>query len=419
MRDAYLKTGSLAFNSPPPPSEPSRAPLARPPRTDTISEVATFLPDPRLYRVIGKATPRSPIPDLQNATHDLVTLPSIPPASLAADRRSALRYLLTLVLLPLLAIPAFIALGRSDFFLNHGASVWVRSNDAVFRMHDRACDVLIFGDSTAMTGINPDVVERNTGLKTCNISVTNAVLAVTDNLTLNHYLQHNAPPRVLLVQLSPDSFQRENRSWHRTIYAEGLLELLRHGSPEEAHRTLVRHPQEAIAFAGYAAGFSAFYGIKDVWFHLTHLRPEEDLITVHNGFFTPPAPPRTSCDPAVAAGPDTSAADSPRALVDDYRSHYASRTGLVLVNVAPIPSCDQNLAAYSSQLDGVTSNNLLPLPIGLFNDGRHYTAVGSNVVSSLVSEELNEVTSQTSNLTPRRPASASIAKLRRVSFRRR
>ena len=357
------------------------------------------------------------------ATQEPTSLPSIRKChrehpTAAAGRRSALRYTLTLVLLTLLAIPIFIALGCSDFFLNHGASVWVRSNDAVFGMRGRDCDVLIFGDSTAMTGINPEVVQRNTGLKTCNISVTNAVLAVTDNLTLNHYLQQNPQPRVLLVQLSPDSFQRENRAWSRTIYAEGLLELLRHGTPQQARRTLTRHPREAIAFAGYAAGFSAFYGIKDVWFHLTHLRPEEDLITVHNGFFTPPSPPRTSCDPSAAVS--TSApGDYPRTLVDRYRREYAAHTGLVLVNVAPIPACDQNLAAYISQLDGVTSNNLLPLPIGLFNDGRHYTAIGSNVVSSLVSEELNEVTSQNSPAARHRPAPSSFARLRRVSFRHR
>ena len=326
-----------------------------------------------------------------------------------------MRYLLVLVLLPLVAIPAFIALGRSDFFLNHGASVWVRSNDAVFGMQDRNCDVLIFGDSTAMTGINPDVVERNTGLRTCNISVTNAVLAVTENLTLNHYLQHNPQPRVLLVQLSPDSFQPENHAWRRTIYAEGLLELLRHGTRNEARRTLLGHPQEAIAFAGYAAGFSAFYGLKDVWFHLTHIRPEEDLITVHNGFFTPPAPPRTSCDPATTTVDRSTRDNYPRILVDQYRRAYAPRTGVVLVNVAPIPSCDQNLAAYSSQLDGITSNNLLPLPIGLFNDGRHYTATGSRIVSILVAQQLNDVASQSPAYAGIKPPTTSLATLRRIA----
>src|SRR5579859_3101721 len=132
-----------------------------------------------------------------NTVHDedrIISPPSI--SQTVTSSRTSLRYCVTLLLLPLLAIPAFIALGRSNFFLHHGASVWVRSNDAVFEMANRDCDVLIFGDSTAMTGINPDVVESNTGFKTCNIAVTNAVLAVTDNLTLNHYLAHNAKPKV-------------------------------------------------------------------------------------------------------------------------------------------------------------------------------------------------------------------------------
>jgi hypothetical protein len=303
----------------------------------------------------------------------------------------------------LLAIPAFIALGRSDFFIHHGASVWVRSNDAVFQMANRECDVLIFGDSTAMTGINPDVVESNTGFKTCNISVTNAVLAVTDNLTLDHFLAHNAKPKVLLVQFSPDGFQRESHAWHQTIYAEGLLELLRHGTPQQSRRVLLTHPQESIAFAGYAAGFSAFYAIKDVWFHITRIRAEEDTVTVRNGFFTPPGAARTFCDPAVALANTEQAATFSRALANGYHTQYAPQSGVVLVNVAPIPSCDQNLAAYSTELNGVTNNSLLSLPIGLFNDGRHYTAIGSTVVSRLVAEELNEIANQNPAIDDRAP----------------
>ena len=267
-------------------------------------------------------------------------------------------------------------------------------------MKNRNCDVLIFGDSTAMTGVNPDVVERETGLKTCNISVTNAVLAVTGNLALNQYLANNPKPRVLLVQFSPDDFQRENRTWNQTIYAEGLLELLRHGTPQQIRTVLLSHPQQSITFAGYAAGFSAFYAIKDVWFHITRLRPEEDSVIVRNGFFTPPAAARTYCDTAGSVV-QTSQTSFPHLLADEYRTGYSNRSGVVLVNVAPIPSCDQNLSAFRKQLDGVTSNSLLSLPIGLFNDQRHYTAVGSTIVSRLIAQELNEVASQSPSVDDR------------------
>lgn len=177
----------------------------------------------------------------------------------------AVQYCWLVVLLPLLAIPAFILLGKSDFFLHHGASIWVQANDSTFNMRHRDdCDVLIYGDSTAMTGINPAVVERETGLRTCNIAVTNAVLAVTGNLTLDRYLVQNEKPKLLIVQLSPDDFQQENLVWAHTIYAEGLLELLRHGAPDESRHVLLTHPHESVSFAGYAAGFSAYYALKDI-----------------------------------------------------------------------------------------------------------------------------------------------------------
>jgi len=334
--------------------------------------------------------------------------------------QAARRYCILLLLLPLLAVPAFIRLGYSDFFMRHGASVWVQSNDAVFSMHDRDCDVLIFGDSTAMTGIDPDVVERNTGFKTCNISVTNAVLAVTHNLTLNRYLANNAKPRVLLIQLSPDGFQPESNVWQQTVYPEGLLELLRHGNPADSRRVLLTHPQEAIAFAGYAAGFTLYSGFKDIWFHATNLRPEEDTVAIHNGFFTPPSPPSTSCEPGATFSNPGAGGAYPRTVVGQFENDYAERSGIVLVNVAPIPSCDQNLAAFSSELNGVTSNSLLPLPVGLFNDPRHYTAVGSAVVSRLIAQELNAVVQRNPQIDDRipTPLSGAIASLQRTGLAR-
>jgi hypothetical protein len=328
----------------------------------------------------------SPIYSVEdNYAESAVTTPPV------SSPLAALRYCLLLLLLPALAIPAFIRVGYSDFFMRHGASVWVQSNDAVFSMRDRRCDVLIFGDSTAMTGIDPAVVERNTGLKTCNISVTNSVLAVTHNLTLDSYLKNNPRPRILLIQLSPDGFQPESNSWDQTVYPEGLLELLRHGPPSQSRHILYTHPREAIAFAGYAAGFTIYGIAKEAWFHATNMRPAEDAVAIRNGFFTPPAPPSTSCEPGATFSNPRAGGNFPRSLVNQFQEDYASRSSVVLVNVAPIPACDQNLADFTSELNGITSNSVIPLPVTLFNDPRHYTAVGSAVVSRLVAQELTTV----------------------------
>jgi hypothetical protein len=366
---------------------------------------------------MNAATELALAPSLQSEQVDATR--SVPAAPMTPPEVARL-YCIFLILLPLLAIPACVRLGCSDFFMRHGASVWVQSNDAVFSMRDRDCDVLVFGDSTAMTGIDPDVIERNTGFKTCNIAVTNAVLAVTHNLTLNRYLANNGRPRVLLVQLSPDGFQPESSAWNQTVYPEGLLELLRHGTPAESRHVLLTHPQQAIAFAGYAAGFTVYAGIKEIWFHVTKERPEEDAVTIHNGFFTPPSPPSTSCEPGATFSNPRAGGSYPSAVVGEYEKGYADRSGIVLVNVAPIPSCDQNLAAFSSELNGVTSNSLLPLPVGLFNDPRHYTAVGSAVVSRLVAQELNAVAQRNPQIDDRAPTPSlrTVASLQRTHFGR-
>ncbi|HET9099778.1 MAG TPA: hypothetical protein VFN62_05265, partial [Acidobacteriaceae bacterium] len=303
---------------------------------------------------------------------------------------SQLAYVLSLLVIPPLAIFIFIGIGTSNFFQTHGASLWVRANDSIFNMANRHCDVLIFGDSTAMTGINPEIVQRSTGSRTCNIAVTNAVLAVTNTLALDHFLEHNGRPQILLLQFSPDEFESNSHEWSKSIYPEGLLELVRHGTAEQKRDLLLNHPRQAVAFAGYIAGYMSFYFLKQAWFSVSHQRAAEDTVIVRNGFFTPPAPARTECEAEPpAAGPINQG--FARSLAEGYRKAYASRADHVLVDVAPIPSCDPNLATYDLELSGVTSNSLLPLPITLFNDERHYTQAGSTEVSKLVSEQIDQL----------------------------
>lgn len=375
----------------------------------------TSTPTSSYMNVAADVSPSSLFADEDISTPHSIAAPELTPAQKARN------YCLLVLLLPLLAIPACIRLGASDFFQRHGASVWVQSNDQVFDIHDRPCDVLIYGDSTAITGINPDVVERNTGLKTCNIAVTNSVLAVAGNLTLDRYLEHNPKPRVLLIQLSPDGFQPESYSWEQSVYAEGLVELLRHGSPAENRRVLLNHPRESIAFAGYAAGFTAYAVLKDIVFHTTHMRPEQDRVSIHNGFFTPPAPASTTCEPGAVFSNPRQSGNFPQALVQEFQQRYSGRSGVVLVNVAPIPSCDQNLAAFSSELNGITSNSLTPLPVSLFNDPRHYTAVGSAVVSRMVAKQVDTAAERNPELAghvPSQPMPNSLASLERVRLPR-
>lgn len=328
------------------------------------------------------------------------TEPAFEPPPPRRQPRAHLTYLVVALLLPLLAVPAFVELGRSDFFLHHGASVWVRANDAIFQMHGRTCNVLVFGDSTAMTGINPEIIRGDTGLSTCNIAVTNSVLAVTGNLTLDRFLARNPRPRALLIQLSPESFTLNHQPWEETVYPEGLLEMLRWGDPDATRVLLWTHPRETLAFAGYTAGYTAFYFIKHAWEHLTHTLAPEDAVVIRNGFFTAPLPPRSSCEavPQSAAATSRSAAS---AFVADLRRRYQPQADTVFINVAPIPACDPDLIALQNHLRGLTSNTLDALPISLFNDERHYTAAGSTQLSHQLANQLQTALPPAAALTPR------------------
>ncbi len=304
---------------------------------------------------------------------------------------SAAWYLWFLLALPLVLTPLLILAGKSDFFLHHGASAWVQANDAVFDQRNRDCKVLIFGDSTAMTGIDPVLVQQETGLPTCNISVTNAVLSVTGQLSLNSYLTRNPHPEVLVVQLSPEGFQKTSTIWENTVYPEGLLELLRHTPLKQSAIFFLHHPQQAFAFAGYVAGFGAWYAIRQAVHRATGVSFETDRAMVRNGFFTPPVAARHSCESFASASPLAQGAD--RQVAETYRSLF--RSGTVLVNVAPIPNCDRNLSHYQEEFAGLTSNRLESLPIRYFNDERHFTADGSRILSRVIAEQVTSAIAST------------------------
>ena len=285
-------------------------------------------------------------------------------------------YLVLLLVLPLLAVPAAIAFGRSDLFLRFGASVWVRADDAIFTAQNRTCDILIFGDSTAMTGIDPALLTSITGHPACNIAVTNAVLAVAGTLPLDRFLAHNSRPRALVIQLSPESFATRKRSWESTAYPEGLLELLRWSDPHTARKALLTHPQEALGFAGYTAGYTAFAVFKRTWERLSKTQSAEDRIVIHNGFFTPPGRALTACSVSEIPPPQPGDRIAAQTLIDDLRARYAGRADHLLIDTAPIPGCDPNRPALEHEL-GTVTGDLATYPINLFNDERHYTAAGS------------------------------------------
>jgi hypothetical protein len=277
---------------------------------------------------------------------------------------------------------------------------WIRNVDRNFAVSGEDCAVLVFGDSTALTGVSPEGIAAATGMTACNISQTVGSLGVNGTLALDEFLKKNPRPQFLLLVFAPENLHA-NRRWRHLKYAEGLLELARHEGAGTVIVTLVRHP-------GQALGFSAWVYENTVreWVHRPYFSRQLFVGPMDLRHTSPlNKPPETRCTEAGSLGRAGDAewlgenslgeesGEVDAAWVQQLRQKYAGRAGKVLVLVSPVPECDARAGIYSGQVAGVTDNGVERYPVGLFNDrDRHFTRDGARKFSSEIAERLHELT---------------------------
>jgi hypothetical protein len=233
-----------------------------------------------------------------------------------------------------------------------------------FSLNHEDCEILIYGDSSAMTGVDPVRLEALTHHKTCNISQTQPTVVATGTLPIDLYLKQNALPKYLVIQLAPETF-----------YQPHGLDTLAGFDPKNPLPTL-RFLSLALQDRywpnrSYEASFLELYK-----------RPIADYYA-HSGFLTLPKPPETACGEPKPLG-----APVDFGWIDEARKKYTAQGVKVLVLASPIPECDSQREIYRNLAPHVDGGPL-PLPIGLFNDSdRHYTREGSDAVSAMVAQKI-------------------------------
>ncbi len=263
----------------------------------------------------------------------------------------------------LLPLAALLAIGRTDWFLQHtkyGGLAVVGYGGSLRGVN---CEILIYGDSSALTGLDPRVVQRRTGLKTCNISEGTTIQEVVGtDLPLQRYLAHNAPPRVLLTSWTPTilfphqaplrAFAVEGvwyawryNCWRQMLTLKGMDWTMQYINWEWNNLLL------AYSHGGAGRGTSRH-----------DFRAER---AQHLGQYTYPEPPQQHCTKAYYA------VDAVRdaAGVAEFRKRYNTPTTRALVDVTPVPTCAPLFALYQATLGGLTDNALERYPIQDFNDG--------------------------------------------------
>ena len=157
------------------------------------------------------------------------------------------RYLLSMsVLLLVMYCVPFYVVRRADFDAMANTPYSIPLNSA-FQIAGENADVVLFGDSTVLHGIDPSQMSQELGVKVINLPNTGATLRVMDDLSLRRYLAGNRPPRLLVLYFAPWDMDYMHTELPIGTY-EGREVLAHQGTAAEILTYVRSHPAESLEF---------------------------------------------------------------------------------------------------------------------------------------------------------------------------
>ena len=246
-------------------------------------------------------------------------------------RRDMLRYLLTVlgVITGLWAAP--FVLVRSGGYDRINPSFYARPLNYPLADPVRDADVLLFGDSTALLGIDPSQMSSSLGVEVVNLVNTQPSLVVNDDLTLRRYLGSNKAPKVIVFYFAPWDFDYGHTDFHARPTYEGQELLLRRGTGAELLAFARKHPEDAGIFP------LRFYAtaLELVLHHVRRSNQDVQLKATHGHVDNMDE----TALPASCAFTPLLLNNIRFAWVRSLGAKYATPQTKVLFYVAPVPSC--------------------------------------------------------------------------------
>ena len=302
--------------------------------------------------------------------------PTTAPGHSAA--RSLALYLLPMILGPLLIPLAAVLIVPSNWFARHSGLTYLMTVGYGATLRDVNCEVVIYGDSTGMIGINPGIISKRTGLSTCNIAEYMGVTMLEGTRPVDEYLAHNRPPRVMIFSYAPEDLNpREQYGSDNIMLFEAITYRLR--QPGGWLNVLFRHPAEFFDWSCRGLRLAAERATaKPFAQEIEHLRDKtggqvvlDDARVLGDCSYT-----------ARISAPDMK-------WIGYLRSNYSRRGTRVLVDAMPLPVCDPGLGFYRSELPPVIDNDVATFPLSAYlPGGRHTTAAGSVLLSERIAAQV-------------------------------
>jgi hypothetical protein len=257
------------------------------------------------------------------------------------------------------------------------------------------CDVVLYGDSTALADFSPAVIERRTGLTACNVSeIRSNIDTVGVNDALNLYLLHNKAPRFIVTGWTPDDL---NLGHERNIKTnnENIAYALRYDRGTWLWKSLLRDPHSSFRFVAWSEAH-LWTGAVDSLAASLHLKKpphsaeeEREVRVRQRGQWATKDPPQVRCAEEPTGLPWNR--EEAKQGIEAFRKRYESSHTTVLVYVTPVANCDTHLQKFEESSKGLTDNTLEAWPVGQFNlRDVHLAPQGAERFSEQVADDLLE-----------------------------
>ena len=295
--------------------------------------------------------------------------------------RKAFWYSLPMLLSPVIVIAAAALIIPTQWFALHSGSTYLSNIGYAQTLHNKDCQVLVYGDSAAMVGIDPRIITAKTGMSACNIAEFAGVSILSGTLPLDLFLKNNPRPRYLVFFYAPEDLDLQSQ---RAVVPLFEATTWRMRQPHRLSLLLhsMAHPDEFVAWAGQGLRL-AIGGLGT-----QAMKPEvSNMRDSTLGLFPMEGKSLAACAD-LTSRPGTSRPD--RTWMSGLRSRYGVAGTTVLVDVMPLNSCDSRLGFFKTELSGLTDNEVTTLPVSLFVDAHHVSQQGVAALSNLLADQLND-----------------------------
>lgn len=305
-----------------------------------------------------------------------------------ASRQAAAWYIVAFLAVQVLVLLSTFVLPATQWFMWHDHYPGLRNFGYSQRTGRLDCQVVIYGDSSSLTGMDPAVIQARTGLKTCNVAEGVTIQEVVgSDVPLQAYLQRNPPPRFLLGTWTPSGLRPAIASFDAYM-PEGAVYAMQFGERRQLLRYLARHPKLMAKYSIWVLQALADGAVDEVTGKARHQIDARVQRDARMGQWPYPVPPETGCvRTAYHITPDQ--IGRYEGSVAAFRRKYTTPETTVIIDMSPVPTCDVSYNLYAERAAGLYDNTFDRLPIADFNEGDvHFSAPGSRYISEQAAAQI-------------------------------